>query len=140
MAPTLCVWGTCSNCSCCHRSGSDSTHRRAVAEDPISTDTSRDERVEVSLLASVQLLLEEHHKFVDRDKLSEREGMVSGSGEDAVDSDRPRLVTEQRRHDEGMGEADLASVHDTIAGSLDHAEEVVVRGAEDEVSIGSRPC
>lgn len=55
--------------------------------------------------------------------------MVPRRGQDAVDADRPGLVAEQRRHDERVREPHLASVHDTVAGALDHAEEVVVRRA-----------
>lgn len=55
--------------------------------------------------------------------------MCPSRGEDTVDTRAPRLVAEQRGHDERVREADLASVHETVARALDDREEVVVRGA-----------
>ena len=62
--------------------------------------------------------------------------MLPRRAQDTVDARRPRLVAEQRGHDERMRKAHLAPVHDAVARALDHREEVVVRRAGISAVIG----
>lgn len=114
---------------CASRRLSLLTHRRPLAKDPPTAETASDEGVEIALLAAVHLLLHQQKHLVDGDKLGEAERVRARRREDAVDALAPRLVGEERGHDERVREAHLDAVDETVARALDHGQEVVVRRA-----------
>ena len=66
-------------------------HGVAVAEDNVSPDEARDERVRAALLAPIDFLLYDEQRFVQRGELGEVQGVLSCCPVDRLQSRLPAV-------------------------------------------------